>query len=55
MKNEMFYNRSWQGISISAFIDELNRYMIWYREKRIKQPLGAMSPIEFRKSLGLVT
>ena len=55
MKNEMFYNRSWQGISISAFIDELNRYMIWYREKRIKQSLGAMSPIEFRKSLGLVT
>lgn len=54
MKNELFYPRSWQGVSIQAFIDEINRYMIWFREKRIKESLGAMSPIEFRKSLGLV-
>ena len=54
MKNEMFYHRSWQGVSIQAFILEINRYMTWYPEKRIKQSLGAMSPIEFRKSLGLI-
>lgn len=49
MKNEMFYNSSWQGVSVQAFIAEINRYMIWYREKRIKRSLGAMSPIKFRK------
>lgn len=25
MKNEMFYHRSWQGVSIQAFILEINR------------------------------
>ena len=54
IKNEIFYHRSWQGVSIQAFILEINRYMTWYPEKRIKQSLGAMSPIEFRKSLGLI-
>lgn len=54
MKNEMFYYRSWQGVSIHALIEEVNRYMIWYRKSRIKLSLRAMSPIEFRQSLGFV-
>ena len=33
LKNEMFYNRNWQGVSISQFIDLLNNYLIWYNEK----------------------
>lgn len=55
MKNEMFYHRSWLGYTLSEFIHEVNRYMMWYRDKRIKLSLGAMSPIEFRKGLGLVS
>jgi transposase InsO family protein/transposase-like protein len=55
MKNQMFYHKSWLGYTLSEFIHEVNRYMMWYRDKRIKLSLGAMSPIEFRKGLGLVS
>jgi len=53
IKNEMFYYRSWVGISIDDFINILDRYLKWYNEKRIKMSLGAMSPLEYRNSLGL--
>lgn len=53
LKNEMFYNRSWQDVSIEQFVDVLNSYIQWYNEKRIKMSLGAMSPIDYRKSIGI--
>ena len=53
MKNEMFYDRPWAGVTIDAFIQIIHNYMIWYREKRIKISLGGMSPVEYRQSLGL--
>lgn len=53
LKNEMFYNTDWSGISISEFIDILNDYLVWYSETRIKKSLGYMSPMEYRHSLGL--
>lgn len=53
MKNEMFYGRSWIGVSIDGFINEINSYINWYNTKRIKQSLGYMSPVEYRHSLGL--
>ena len=43
LKNEMFYNRNWNHISVEAFIDELDSYMHWYNEERIKMSLGGMS------------
>ena len=52
-KNEMFYNRDWRGVSVPEFITTLNEYLVWYNEKRIKVSLGNMSPIEYRRSLGL--
>ncbi len=54
LKNEMFYGRSWQGVSLEEFIRQLDSYIHWYNEKRIKQSLGAMSPLEYRCSLGLM-
>ena len=54
LKNEMFYGRSWQGITIDEFSHQLEEYMVWYRDKRIKISLGGMSPMEYRKSKGLV-
>lgn len=54
LKNEMFYNRDWKGVSIPEFIDVLNEYLVWYNEKRIKVSLGNMSPVEYRQSLRLV-
>jgi len=53
LKNEMFYCRSWEGASIDQFIDELESYLRWYNENRIKISLGAMSPAAYRRSLGL--
>lgn len=53
LKNEMFYNRSWQNVSIEQFVDVLSSYIQWYNEKRIKMSLGAMSPIDYRKSTGI--
>lgn len=52
LKNEMFYNQNWSGISIEEFIGALNAYLVWYNEKCIKISLGNMSPKEYRQSLG---
>jgi transposase InsO family protein/transposase-like protein len=54
LKNEFFYCRSWQRVSIDVFIRELDAYIKWYNEERIKTSLEGMSPVEHRRSLGLV-
>jgi len=42
LKNEMFYHRSWRGVSIKHFIEELDNYLRWYNEKRIKMSLRGL-------------
>jgi putative transposase len=54
LKNEMFYCRSWENVTIDEFINEVDKYMHWYAEKRIKHSLGGLSPIEYRRKLGLI-
>lgn len=54
LKNEMFYNRTWDNVTINQFIEILDRYIHWYAEKRIKVSLGGMSPIQYRKAQGFV-
>jgi len=54
MKNEMFYGYNWKKTSALEFIEIINEYMIWYREKRIKMSLGGLSPIQYRARLGLL-
>ena len=53
LKNELFYPRDWKGTTIEQFIEVVDSYIRWYNEKRIKISLGALSPIEYRVSLGL--
>ncbi len=53
MKNEMFYGRDWQNVSIEDFISIINEYIVWYNAKRIKQSLNYLSPSEYRQSLNL--
>lgn len=55
LKNEMFYNHNWTHVTIDEFIDAIDNYMHWHSTKRIKISLGAMSPMEYRRSLGLVS
>ena len=53
LKNEMFYNQKWENVTLSEFMGILNDYLVWYNEKRIKVSLGNMSPVEYRRSLGI--
>lgn len=53
LKNEMFYGYSWQDVSIEQFIDAVDEYMHWYVEKRVKMSLGGLSPLEYRRKLGI--
>lgn len=53
LKNELFYSRNWQSITIEQFMQMLDAYICWYNEKRIKISLGFRSPLEYRESLGL--
>lgn len=54
LKSEMFYNHLWTNVSIDEFIEILDTYIRWYSTSRIKMSLGAMSPLEYRRSLGLI-
>lgn len=55
LKNEMFYGRSWSGVSLDSFIQALNDYIHWYNHKRIKLSLGGLSPLKYRHKLGFFT
>jgi transposase InsO family protein len=55
LKNEMFYGRSWKGVTVRQFIKEVDAYIRWYNEERIKLSLGGRSPLDYRKDLGLVS
>ena len=49
MKDEMFYDRSWQGITLEELSRKIEDYMVWYRDNRTKISLGGMSSMEYRK------
>lgn len=53
LKNEFFYDRDWEGVTTEDFIGQPEQYMRYYRDERIKESLGWMSPMQYRKSLGL--
>jgi transposase InsO family protein len=54
LKTEFFYPRDWRAFTLAQFIDAVDAYIRWYNETRIKLSLGGRSPIEYRKSLGLM-
>ncbi|MEO5736055.1 MAG: IS3 family transposase [Variovorax sp.] len=55
LKTELFYPRNWQSASIEQFVHAVDSYIRWYNEKRIKISLGSLSPLEYRRSLGIST
>ncbi|OYR30960.1 IS3 family transposase [Brucella pseudogrignonensis] len=55
LKTEFFYPSDWKNTTLEQFINEVDGYIRWYNEKRIKISLGARSPIEYRNCLGIVT
>ena len=52
-RQEFFHKRSFAGVSMDGFINMLDDYMVWYRDKRIKTEFG-MSIMDRRRRLGLV-
>ena len=47
IKNEFFYPKDWKYITCDDFIDELEKYLNWFKNKRIKKRLGCLSPKKF--------
>ena len=52
-RQEFFHERSFAGVSMDGFVDMLDDYMVWYRDRRIKTEFG-MSIMDRRRGLGLV-
>lgn len=42
-----------RGVTVKEFIDLIGEYIERYNTKLIKRSLGGMSPMDYRKSLGL--
>ncbi len=53
MKMEMFYGRDWSNSTLEDLIQAINEYMDWYCTSRIKSILGGLSPLEYRRRLGV--
>jgi len=53
LKNEMFYARDWLKTTIEEFTAELDAYIRWYNETRIKISPGSLIPVEHSNSLGI--
>lgn len=52
LKCEFFRTRDWTGVGLREFIGEVDAWMRWYREGRISQRLGWLTPDEHRRALG---
>lgn len=53
LKTEMFYGHNWDEYSIDEFIQVLEDYLHWYCKDRIKSTLGGLSPLDYRRSIGV--
>ena len=53
LKTELFYPRNWQCASTEQLIHAVDSYIRRYNQSRIKNSLGALSPVEYRRSLGM--
>jgi len=53
LKVEFFYGCDWQGVTLEEFAGMLDTYLRWYRDLRMKSDLGYMSPMQYRRKLGL--
>lgn len=53
LKNGMFCGRPRHDVSADGFMDAIETCIRWHSQARIKMSLGGLSPLEYRKSLGL--
>ena len=55
LENEFFHHRDWLGVTMPEFCRMLDAYLRYYNEERPKEKLGWLSPMQYRRSLGLAT
>ena len=53
LEYEFFHHRGWSGVSIPEFCRMLDAYLRHYNERRPKEKLGRLSPMQYRRSFGL--
>nr|WP_097436351.1 IS3 family transposase [Escherichia coli] len=53
LKTEMYHGRKWSGITPEKFMQQVDTYIRWYNERRIKLSPGAVSPKMYRQQCGL--
>ena len=55
-RQEFFHKRSFAGVSMDGFINMLNDYMVWYRDRRIKTEFGRghHGPAARTRSCGMI-
>lgn len=53
LKSEFFHHRDWSGVTMPEFCRMLDTHLRYYNEERPKEKLGWMSPMQYRRSLGL--
>ena len=53
LRNGFFHGRDWRGVGFEEFRERLTAYLTHYNETGIKKSLGWMSPVRYRRSLGL--
>ena len=49
LKQEIYYGNTYY--SFDELKEEIEKYIVYYNEKRIKEKLGWMSPVEYRLSV----
>lgn len=52
LKNECFYNHSFQDVSLTQFMAYIDDYIRWYNQDRIKISLNNLSPLDYRRAMG---
>ena len=50
---EYFHHRGWSGVTMPGFCRMLDAYPRYYNEGRPMEKLGWLSPMQYRRSLGL--
>lgn len=51
LKNEMYYQRNWLDTALEQFMRDVDSYIRWYNQPRIKLSIGGRSPVEYRQHL----
>ena len=53
MKVEVFRHRDWSSATLDDLEEAIDSYIEWHNTRRRKRSLGGLSPMEYRRSMGL--